>query len=258
MTLIREFFSKIKCSRSKYIPKSTIQLNRDNLLQLLSGSGLEIGALHRPVIAPHLNVQYVDRLNNKELIEQYPELAEVKLVNVNIIDDAELLNTIPDNSQDFVIANHVIEHMANPIKSMLNWQRVLRKGGKLFLAVPDKNYTFDKEREITTVEHIITDYTTPSTERDFKHFVDFALYVSCRTFKVRPEAEYESFAKELWDKQYSIHYHVWDYPSFCNLLDRLQQTFESWSMRIVSSLETAPATDTNLASDEFLFVLEKI
>lgn len=223
--------------------------SRDKYLGLLSGSGIEIGALHRPSIVPHLKVKYVDRLPKSELLRQYPELQGQPIVEADILDDAETLNAIDDESQDFVLANHVIEHMANPIQALVNWSRVLRKGGRLFLAAPDKRYTFDKERGITPLQHIIEDYRSPSKERDFEHFLDFALYVSCRTFKVKPEAEYKEFAQFLWDTSYSIHYHVWDFAAFYNFIEWIEDNIPEWKMQVCASMKPV--------HDEFIFVFEK-
>lgn len=223
--------------------------NRAEFLEKLSGEGIEIGALHRPCSVPHLNVKYVDRISRADALLQYPELQGLNLVEPDILDDAEKLSTISANSLDFVISNHVIEHMRDPIGSLLQWCRVLKPQGKLFLAIPNKNTTFDKEREITSYEHLISDYKQVNKEEDFQHFKDFALYVSCRTFNVKPESEAEAFAHELWEKNYSIHYHVWDYTAFCSFIDKVQKDFGEFKMDIVHKLDPS--------SDEFLMLLEK-
>jgi hypothetical protein len=53
----------------------------------LRGSGIEIGALHSPLVVPSCtSVKYVDRLSVRELRLQYHELKKYPLVNVDIID----------------------------------------------------------------------------------------------------------------------------------------------------------------------------
>jgi len=138
--------------------------------------------------------------------------------------------------------------MANPIKALLNWGSVLKKGGKLFLAVPDKHFTFDVEREKTSIQHLLSDYHSPSEERDYEHFKDFALKVSCRTFKVRPESESEALARELWEMRYSIHYHVWDYDSFLTFIESLERLPE-WNLHTIDTVPTQ--------GNEFILVLER-
>jgi hypothetical protein len=116
--------------------------------------------------------------------------------------------------------------------------------------VPDKEFTFDKDRDLTSISHLVDDHLQPSPERDFEHFRDFALKVSCRCFNVRPESEAEQFAKELWDMQYSIHYHVWTDRTFAEFLNSLVGPFPAWTMKQVASRGTV--------GDEFIVVLEKV
>src|SRR4028119_2450886 len=100
------------------------QLDKTDLRLLLScfylqGQGLEVGALHEPLqLSAKANVKYVDRLSVTDLRRHYPELNSLKLVDVDIIDDGERLATIPNSSQDFVIANHMLEHCMNPIQTL--------------------------------------------------------------------------------------------------------------------------------------------
>ena len=70
--------------------------------EYIKGNGIEIGALHNPIIVPEgATVRYVDRLNVEDLRNQYPELEKKNLVNVDIIDDGEQLDLVDDGSQDF-------------------------------------------------------------------------------------------------------------------------------------------------------------
>lgn len=225
------------------------EFRRHAIIKHFSGSGIELGALHRPVDAPHLNVKYVDRFSTEDLRKQYPELNDKKLVHVDIVDDAESLECIQDQSQDFVIANHLIEHMPNPIKALLTWQRVLKPRGRLLLSAPDKRVTFDEDRELTSIEHLLDDYNNPSHARDFEAFKDFALKVSCRYCHIRPEKEADELARELWEQNYSIHYHVWDYRRFNNFLNYLSEHFDNWHMKVIDKLPTI--------KDRFVFVLER-
>jgi SAM-dependent methyltransferase len=103
----------------------------------ISGSGIEIGALQVPLEVPSaVSVMYVDRKTVPELRAHYPELAEQELVEPDIVDDGQQLASIADASQDFVIANHFIEHCEDPIAAIANALRVLRRRKPLYLAVP--------------------------------------------------------------------------------------------------------------------------
>lgn len=171
--------------------------------EALAGEGLELGALHDPMpVGADVRVRYVDRHPVDALRVEYPTLAD-RIVSPDIVDDAQTLSTVDEGRYDFLIASHVIEHMANPIGALAAWLRVLRPGGLLYLVVPDKRATFDAHRVRTMIEHMILDYTSPSIERDFDHYVDYAVHVHRLS-----GAEALREAGALRDAGYSIHYHV--------------------------------------------------
>jgi len=171
----------------------------------LSGLGIEIGALHNPLKLPAAaTARYVDRLSVPELREQYPELASEELVNVDILADGELLETISDSSQDFVIANHFVEHCQDPIGAVLNMLRVLKPTGILYLALPDKRCCFDSDRPVTPLEHLMRDHLEGPEWSRRGHFEEWA-----RLVNKKAEAEVEQEVARLMGMNYSIHYHVW-------------------------------------------------
>jgi predicted SAM-dependent methyltransferase len=180
----------------------------------LAGDGLEIGALHRPLLAPRAaRVRYVDRMDVAALRDQYPELADLPLVDVDLIDDGETLSKMADGSQDFVIANHFIEHTQNPLATLYNHARVLRTGGTLYLAVPDKRRTFDADRQVTPLEHVVRDLHVGPQWSRAQHFEEWARFV-----EKLPEDQVGERARELERRDYSIHFHVWTPQDFLELL----------------------------------------
>lgn len=84
-----------------------------------------------------------------------------------IVEGTEL--QIQSGAYDCVIASHCLEHMANPIKALLEWKRVLRPGGLLLLILPHRDYTFDWRRPVTTLEHMKKDYELNMPESDLTH-----------------------------------------------------------------------------------------
>ncbi len=187
--------------------------------QYLSGSGIEIGALHRPLVLPSdIRVKYVDRLSVRELRLQYPELKECPFVGVDIIDNGETLEKISSDSQNFVIANHFLEHCENPIRAIETFLRVLKKGGILYLAVPDKRATFDTERPVTPLEHIVKNYKWGSDWSRKEHFCEWATFVD-----KKERNEVEKHAEKLMHDRYSIHFHVWTYLELFELIIYLKR-----------------------------------
>lgn len=171
----------------------------------LRGRGLEIGALHQPLkIPPSASVRYVDRMSVSDLRRHYPELASLPLVEVDVIDDGERLTHVESDSQEFVVANHFLEHCENPILTLQNMLRVLAPGGVLYLAIPDKRFTFDVDRASTTIDHLERDFVEGPAWSRRAHFVEWARLVD----KVAPD-RVETEATRLMASNYSIHFHVW-------------------------------------------------
>lgn len=185
----------------------------------LSGEGIEIGALHNPLPLPRsARVRYVDRLPVSELRRHYPELEQEPLVEVAILDDGERLSTISDFSLDFVVANHFLEHTQDPVGTLLNAFRVLRPGGVLYLAVPDKRHTFDIDRPVTPFEHLLRDFDEgPHVSRQ-DHFEEWVRLVD----RV-PENDVPRRVEQLMEQDYSIHYHVWTQREALELLTAVRE-----------------------------------
>jgi SAM-dependent methyltransferase len=185
----------------------------------LKGSGIEVGALHSPLLVPAgTNVKYVDRLPTSALRQHYPELDALDLVEPDIIDDGQRLSRVADVSQDFVIANHFVEHCEDPIGTVENFLRVLKPGGYLYMAIPDRDATFDRERPITPFSHLVLDYEQGPQNSKWGHFMEWARFVD----RAEPGEAQRLRAQSLLDKDYSIHFHVWDKPAMLDLVYQLR------------------------------------
>lgn len=53
--------------------------------------------------------------------------------------DAQYLESIYDNTYDFVQSSHCLEHMVNVKEALLNWVRVVKPSGYLVITVPDED-----------------------------------------------------------------------------------------------------------------------
>jgi Methyltransferase domain len=69
-----------------------------------------------------------------------------KVPGRNYVAEGSDLSQFPNDSYDFLLSCHNLEHIANPIKALREWIRVLRPGGSLVLVVPDGRKTFDWRR----------------------------------------------------------------------------------------------------------------
>ena len=191
-------------------------MDRDAIARAyIRGTGIEIGALHNPLRVPaSANVRYVDRMPVSELREHYPELAAENLVDVDVVDDGERLATVASETQDFVIANHFLEHCQNPLLALENMLRVLKHGGVLYLAVPDKRFTFDADRPVTPLEHLRRDYEEGPEWSRRQHFEEWVQLVNRVSDPERASEETE----RLVEQDYSIHFHVWTQAEMLELV----------------------------------------
>lgn len=187
---------------------------------VIRGRGIEIGGLHNPLRVPQgVVVRYVDRMSVEDLRLHYPELAAKALTSVDIVDDGETLSTLPDGSEDFIIANHFLEHCEDPLRALLAHQRVVRPGGVMFLCVPDMRFTFDQERDLTGYDHILRDHREGPLWSRRAHVLEWVRYVE----HIDDPAAQERRTDQLLAEAYSIHYHVWTFETLVAMLLRARE-----------------------------------
>jgi|GEM_PF-3471351 len=130
--------------------------------QYCVGKGLEIGgSAHNPFGLDTLNVDFTDSMYTKfkkEEIRLYGKALKVDIVAPG--DDIPL----PNESQDFIVSSHVVEHFPNPVKALIEWDRLVKPKGIIFMIVPHKERTFDKGKKSTPLEHLIKDFKNDNTE----------------------------------------------------------------------------------------------
>jgi predicted SAM-dependent methyltransferase len=209
--------------------------------RFLRGRGIEIGALHRPLTLPDgATVAYVDRMSTDDLRAAYPEWRDLDVVQPSIIDNGETLATVEDESVDFIIANHFLEHCEDPIGTLKVHLQRLRPGGHLFYAIPDKRQTFDKPRDVTTLDHLVADHVDGGRSSRPGHFLDYSTHVWL-------SQDPQFHADELMATDYSIHFHVWTSSAFLELMSYIQKTY-------VPTLEIVA---TQVVEEEFIVIVSK-
>ena len=191
--------------------------------KFLKGSGIEIGALHMPLPLPEgAKARYVDYLPVRQLRKHYPELRKLDLVNVAIVDNGERLTKVKDNSVDFIIANHFLEHCRDPIGTIKVFYKKLRSNGVLFMAIPNKTYTFDMYRPITTYGHLLKEHSEyPSEAMHLEHCREVAQF----TEGITESSLINKRAEELKASNYSIHTHVWTQKELTEMFHNITKDF---------------------------------
>ncbi|QTD44861.1 methyltransferase domain-containing protein [Ottowia testudinis] len=236
-------------------------------IEYLSGQGIEIGAFASPLKVPgNTKVAYLDRyqpdqmegeLNVAGLTPKDFGFDPAALIVPDIVDDGESLSKVGDLTQDFVIANHVLEHFENPIKGFKNMLRVLKHGGILYLALPEMQHSFDRIRRPTPFEHVWRDYLEgPAWSRkqafdEFARvFVDNGMAKNLFPQKSGDErVAFESYvASELERANFSIHFHAWRMIDMVDMFVKLKD-----QLGIAYQIELIKAN-----GDEVIFIFRKI
>ncbi len=137
-------------------------------------SGVEIGgSAHNRFPVEAINI---DRYAQMDTIYKDEERRlSGKALAVDIVAPGDDL-PLEDKSVDFVLASHVIEHFPDPIKALLEWERVASK--YVFLVVPHRDRTFDSDRELTPVDELIERHASGFTSDEDRHWSVW----SCESF----------------------------------------------------------------------------
>jgi SAM-dependent methyltransferase len=127
-----------------------------------------------------------------------------------LIRDATDLAGVPDARYDFVLASHVLEHIANPIKALGEWRRVLKPAGVVVVIVPERSKTFDHRRPVTTIDHLRADVQGQMTEADTTHVDEvLALHDLSRDPDAGSRDDFERRCRENL-RYRALHHHVFD------------------------------------------------
>lgn len=119
---------------------------------------------------------------------------------------------LPINSSkyDVVLASHCLEHIANPIKAMKEWSRVLNRKGKMIIVLPYKEMTFDHNRSITDFSDLIRHEKDNTDETDLSHLEEI---LQLHDLTLDPLAGNKEQFKERSLQNYTnrcLHQHVFD------------------------------------------------
>ncbi len=137
------------------------------------------------------------------------------------IADATDLSEIATARYDFLLSSNCLEHVANPIKALTEWKRVIKDDGALILVLPNKDSNFDHRRPFTKFEHLFDDLTRDVGEDDLTHLDEI---LALHDLPMDPPAgDLEHFReRSLKDFQNrTLHHHVFDVPVIEQVLDHV-------------------------------------
>ena len=144
---------------------------------------------------------------------------------------------------DFIIANHVLEHIPNLIAFFLDIAEVLKPNGKICLAIPDKRFCFDRFRNQTSFAECYEVYRKKQAYSPIR-ILDYSINYSLNDpvyfwhnqhkfdMLISPNEELFNTAIDKYERaikfeaiNYPVHYHVFTPESFLILLYNMTSFF---------------------------------
>jgi len=135
------------------------------------------------------------------------------------ISDGTNLDRIESKTYDFLVSSNCLEHIANPLKALKEWKRILKDTGFIVLVLPAKESNFDHRRAVTSFEHLLEDLINQTTEKDMTHLDEI---LALHDLALDPPAgNLEQFRLRSLDNfnNRTLHHHVFDFPLIKRMLE---------------------------------------
>jgi SAM-dependent methyltransferase len=121
---------------------------------------LEIGPFNNPTFRRESGEQvwYMDMFSKAELAEQHkgnPTRPAETILDVDYVVKEPAFSEKISRRFDMLVAHHVIEHVADPVFWFRQCSALLKQGGRVFLSIPDRRYTFDYFRPVSLAAHMV-------------------------------------------------------------------------------------------------------
>jgi hypothetical protein len=215
----------------KYLRRDTWYVNAPMYLEAVKGkAGLEIGGpswLWKTAVPIYRVIGKLDNVNWAPVTLNNPPMNDGRgefrwhllRRGSNLICEADQVRAA-DSSYDFLISAEVLEHIANPLKTLREWKRVLRPGGTLICEVPNKDFTFDYRRPVTTLEHILDDDARNVGHDDLTHVDEVAeLTDDFRNPRHKSKEELRAICEDNLNNRL-MHHHVFDRTLLVAVVER--------------------------------------
>lgn len=137
---MRNFLRKIEMNLRRIFNKDT---EREILARICIGKGADIGCGSNKVCKDAIGVDLTLKGKKGKFGNQKDMISEA---DINCSGDELPFKT---NELDYIVAKHNLEHYKDVNKTLKEWKRVIKKGGKIGVIVPDDDYIDSKELDPT-------------------------------------------------------------------------------------------------------------
>lgn len=124
--------------------------------------------------------------------------------------EATNLANLSADRYEFLMSSNCLEHIANPLKAVKEWVRVVAHNGYMLLVLPNKVNNFDHRRPVTSFDHIKQDYEQRVGEDDLTHLHEILELHDLS--KDPPAGDLEQFRRRSLANatNRTLHHHVFD------------------------------------------------
>jgi SAM-dependent methyltransferase len=237
-------------SKLKRVEPGRNNLVRDRLGKTIFGEGLDLGPWHMPFPLPYADAKLVDRYSAQEMKTIFAEFNLVEdgfLPNSDFIINFDLdgLKVLESERYDFVIASHLLEHLSQPFLFLQEMVRVTKEGGVIFIALPDRRFTFDLTRPLLPFSHFENEMNLGFVYADDNHVEEYLSHVVKNNSPTTKDKELE--------RARSYHVHVFEDEYFVQLLVSLCDKL-NMGLKLIDG---APSIVNKEPFEEFILVFEK-
>lgn len=115
---------------------------------------------------------------------------------------------------DFLIAHHVLEHVVDPINTLVTWFSYVKDDGLVIISISDKNHCDPKKRLLAPIEHFVLDYLLAKDEDSFEsreHIYSFLLgWSDLIHLELERRAYIQYCLNEATRSDHDLHWHALD------------------------------------------------
>lgn len=258
-------------STEVYVPvRKKRQIFIEKTIDVSKARILEIGAFDYPTYTKdQVAISFMDWFSPEEHFAAHPDAPEraKKAIAVDYVIKNKNFSERISEKFDLVVANHVVEHISDLIRWYQNISSILNPNGYLFLAVPHKEYTFDKIRQLTSLADILRNYEEDLEAPTLYQVFDHHYYRPVRANQIWDEdiqdllekkrfttakAAMEKAKREIAKNSYvDVHCNVFNHQSFLELCDELY-------VSQYIDLQLSSSKDIESPDNEFYAILQKI
>jgi ubiquinone/menaquinone biosynthesis C-methylase UbiE len=110
---------------------------------------------------------------------------------------------------DFCFSSHSLQNIANPLKAIAEWLRILKTGGYCVIVVPEKSMCFDHKRQLSTFDTLLKQYINNVSEHDLSTLAEI---LTKHDLQMDPAAgNFEQFTRRSLDNYNNrcLHHYVY-------------------------------------------------